>query len=128
MAGGRPTKYSPDMAGKVDELFSVGASMAEICLELNIGKDAFYDYLEKYPEFSEAKKKGLFKSQGWWEREGRKSLRDKDFNYTGWYMNMKNRFRDDWNDKQYIEHKNIDVVVKEFNGEDKTKNHVTDSV
>ena len=95
---GRPTKYKPDYNDKVIELFKQGASVEEICLELDICKQTFYNWCESNKEFLDSKKKGVDFSLGWWMKEGRIRLRDKDFNYTGWYMNMKNRFG--WADNQ----------------------------
>jgi len=56
--------------------------------------------LKEEEEFSDAIKACFFFAKAWWERQGRISLRDKDFNYVGWYINMKNRFG--WKDKQDI--------------------------
>jgi hypothetical protein len=75
-----------------------GASKTEVCAELDICYDTFLDYQEKHEEFSEAVKRGERLSEGWWLKQGRLGLKDKEFNYTGWYMNMKNRHG--WSDKQ----------------------------
>lgn len=94
----RPTKYTEDMGDRVIELMKDGASKVEVCAELDICYDTFQDYQEKHPEFSESVKRGERLSQAWWEKNGRLALRDKEFNPTLWYMNMKNRFN--WADKQ----------------------------
>ena len=107
---GRPTKYQEDFPGRALELFKVGASKAEICLELGIGFDAFQDYQEQHKEFSEAVKKGVHISQGWWEMKGRKATMGEveGFNATSFIFNMKNRFKHDWKDKQEVDHQSSD--------------------
>jgi len=67
---------------------------------LDISKDTYYRWKEENKDFSDAIKRGIGLSRAWWEKEGRISLRDREFNYTGWYMNMKNRFK--WADKQDV--------------------------
>ena len=99
---GRPKKYDPAMCETVVSLMAEGASRVEVCAELGIHYETFQIYQEIHPEFSEAVKKGVQLCQAWWEREGRTNLKNKDFSYTGWYMNMKNRFK--WTDKQEVEH------------------------
>lgn len=116
---GRPTKYKEDFPERALELFKVGASKAEICLELEIGFDAFQDYQEKHPLFSEAVKKGMQISQGWWEMKGRQATMGgvEGFNATSFIFNMKNRFKHDWRDKQELDHKSTDgsMSPKGFN-------------
>jgi|DEB0MinimDraft_6_1074348.scaffolds.fasta_scaffold85733_3 transposase len=100
MPGGRPTKYEPEMCDVVLELMKDGASKYEVAAELDIHIDTLCEWQkpEVNPEFSEAIKRGEALSRAWWERKGRKNLENKDFSYTGWYMNMKNRHG--WSDKQ----------------------------
>lgn len=100
----RPTKYDPTKNKAVIELMSEGASIVEVAGLLDVARSTIYEWCDPdseqfIAEFSDTIKKGLDASQIWWEKQGRKNLENKDFNYTGWYMNMKNRFRDDWKDK-----------------------------
>ena len=52
---GRPTVMTPEVIGKLEDAFSVGATDLEACFVAGIGKDALYDYQKKHPEFSERK-------------------------------------------------------------------------
>ena len=106
MAGGRPkvklSEIPKDWETEMLELYAEGASDIEVratALDC-MSDDLWYRLIEEEPEFSRAVKKGKSVSHAWWERKGRKSLEVKDFSYTGWYMNMKNRFK--WADKQEV--------------------------
>jgi len=93
-----------------------GQAIEEVAVELGVCLRTINNWEKKYPEFLQALKKGRDASYAWWLREGRVSLRDKDFNYTGWYMQMKNRHG--WTDKREDTLKGkiqIEVVYKKTN-------------
>lgn len=104
MPGGRPQIQLDDLGQdwqeRITELASEGASIAELSVELGISKDTFYALSKREPVFSDTIKRCKQLSEGWWEKQGRTNLQNKEFNYTGWYMNMKNRFK--WTDRQDV--------------------------
>lgn len=88
-----------DWKKKTLELAAEGASDVEIRAEaLNcIAFETWDRLLKEEPEFFETIKEAATLCENWWRKKGRVSLENKDFNYVGWYMNMKNRFG--WRDK-----------------------------
>ena len=96
---GRPTKYSSKLCKRLPAMFENGESVAEVCAELGIWKDTFYNWVKEHPEFSDSYKKGLELSEAWWTNLGRAgSAGEAKIQPATWIFNMKNRFK--WTDRQ----------------------------
>jgi hypothetical protein len=100
---------------EVLELYSEGAADVEIKALIyewrgTFSCDLWNRWMKDYEEFSITIKRGRMLSESWWNKSGRKNLKDKDFSYTGWYMNMKNRFG--WRDKQETTLQGGDKAIK----------------
>lgn len=69
--------------------------------ELDIDRSTLKDWTETHEEFSRAVKRGVDKAQAWWERHGRIATFGgcEGYNATSYIFQMKNRFREDWQDK-----------------------------
>jgi len=98
---GRPLMQLTDLPEgweqNIIDLSTEGASIVELAVALDISRNTLKRLTKDNPEFLTTIKKCKRLCEVWWVREGRTNLKDKDFNYTGWYMNMKNRFG--WKDK-----------------------------
>lgn len=105
---GRPKEgldLKKDWQHSVLKLYEQGASDVEIKAWIfksrgSFSNDLWDRWLKEELEFSETIKVGRMLSAAWWHREGRENLKKSNFNYTGWYMNMKNRFG--WRDRKDI--------------------------
>lgn len=101
MKTGRPRIELTDLPKNWKEdilnLSRIGGSLVEIAVLLDISRDTVYRMIEDEPEFSDTIKKCKTLCEAWWVEKGRTELDNKDFSYTGWYMNMKNRFG--WTDR-----------------------------
>jgi len=65
----------------------------------------------------------------WWEANGRTNLENRKFNCVLWFMNVKNRFPDDWRDQHHVVKQELVPDVKEWKeGEDQTEDSVTDLI
>jgi len=100
---------------EVLQLYSEGAADVEIKALIyewrgTFSCDLWNRWMKDYEEFSITIKKGRMLSESWWNKSGRKNLKEKDFSYTGWYMNMKNRFG--WRDKQETTLQGGDKAIK----------------
>lgn len=110
MGKGRPKVELDLPKGWKEDIISLykdGASDVEVKAMIydwrgSFSDDLFYRWMKEEPDFSGTIKRGRALSRAWWERTGRLNMQNKDFSYTGWYMNMKNRFG--WADKQSIDH------------------------
>lgn len=101
MALGRPTIYEPELCETLPDMFMQGESITEVCVKLGISRDTFYRWMKLYPDFSDAVKIGLEKSEAWWEKLGRAGAAGvTDINPPVWIFNMKNRFK--WSDRSDV--------------------------
>lgn len=102
---GRPkittADFPDDWRLRVLSEFKMGASREEIYAMLDISDMTFARLMKEDKEFAGTIKYGERLSKAWWLNAGRTQLRNKEFSYVGWYMNMKNRFQ--WVDKQQTE-------------------------
>lgn len=101
---GRHKKTTKDFPNNwqtvVVEMMGEGASQGEVQAYIDVSDKTFTRILKEDRIFFRTIKRGLRLSRAWWERQGRTNLTSKEFNFVGWYMNMKNRFG--WRDRKDI--------------------------
>lgn len=116
---GRPTVFKNEYCQQLIDHMATGLSFEAFAGAISVTKDTLYDWCEKFPDFSYAKQTGTQKSRMFWEklgvdhiinstetiREGKDQIStSKSLNAAVWIFNMKNRFRDEWRDKQEVDH------------------------
>lgn len=113
MQVGRPTDYEDTYPEMLIEHFKSGLSFEAFGGVIGVSKQTLYTWTEKYPEFMDAKQRGLMMSRMVWEKMGIDGLYNqvfkdsegatvsKSINAAIWRMNMINRFG--WGEKNSVE-------------------------
>lgn len=98
MKTGRPTDYKHEYCDLLINHMAEGLSFESFAGKVNVSKQTIYDWMQKNPEFLDARKKGDALSLLWWEKEGKDGMwSGKQFNAAIWMINMKNRHG--WRDR-----------------------------
>ena len=118
---GRPTKYSPKLCALLPSMFANGESVSEVCAELGIHKDTFFEWVKTYKDFSDSYKKGLELSEAWWTKLGRSGAMGRTkIQPATWIFNMKNRFK--WTDRiEQVVSATVDTAAADLSPEDRRK-------
>ena len=105
---GRPAiEYKPDFCETVKELAKTGATVGDICLELDISDDTYYRWQESYPDFKRAVEDAAKWREKWWINFGIENIHIKIFNAKIYNLMMMNICK--WNKKTEEKH---DITVK----------------
>lgn len=102
---GRPTKFTNEMPSIVLEACKEGRclTIASICVLLGIDRDTYYDWIAKFPTFSDAIKKGLEYRKNHMERMALTGITGEKFNAAPWIFLMKNMFPDEYREKHEVQ-------------------------
>lgn len=89
------------------DLMKNGASIVEVCVELGISRETFYDWKNPNSErfnqnFSDTVTRGMELAEAWFEKQGRLNLSNREFNARLFQFISGNRFG--WSEKKAIDH------------------------
>lgn len=105
---GRPSvsqyEYKPEYCDKLIEMGKIGGTIAMFCADLGIYKEIFYQWCEKYPEFSDAKKRHTENWEAYSDKIGvaAQAGKIKNFQLGVWVWNRKNKLKE--RDRTEIKH------------------------
>lgn len=102
MSAGRPTDYKEEYCQELIDHMAAGYSFESFAGLIGVARSTIYKWAEDVPQFSDAKNAAFEQSRLFWEKQGIKGLYE-GINATLWIFNMKNRFPEQWRDKQEIE-------------------------
>ena len=101
---GRPTKYDPKYCQVVISVGEQGGWLAEMAEACDVVRSTMDEWAANHPEFSEALTRAKQKAQAWFEAKGREGLTADKFNSALWAKQMSARHRDEYTERQQVEH------------------------
>ena len=113
--GRPPVPYLDEYPNLLIQHMAAGYSFESFGAHANCCKETLYSWLQKYPDFSDAKKEGEAKCRHWWEEKGNEAMNGliPGFIASIYIFNMKNRFgwRDVIDANIKSEHKQLNVNI-----------------
>ena len=100
---GRPTKYNKKIAEKICSLIATDTyTVAEVCRMVKISDSTYYDWITRFPEFSENIKKAEAERMAFFVAEAKKSLLRKIQGYTVQekHITLTNGEPENWKNRQ----------------------------
>ena len=96
------TLYKEEYCERLIDWMAKGMSFESFAGEVGASKQTIYDWVDRRPEFAEAKRLAFDKCRVFWEKLmiAGAAGKIKNFNATMVIFNMKNRFKDEWRDVQ----------------------------
>jgi len=93
-------KYKKEFCDRLVDHLSEGLSYESFSAEIKVNRRAMYQWEAKFPEWKDAKERGIDASLLYWEKMGRSMAvgKLKGSNAAVWIFTMKNRFG--WRDTQ----------------------------
>jgi len=71
---GRPSKYAASMCETIIACMAKGYIIEEVCAELGIHRDTFFEWTKTFPDFSDSYKKGKAAFRAFWARAYKKVM------------------------------------------------------
>lgn len=101
---GRPTSFKAAYCEDVVTLGKEGKSLAQMCAHFDISRQTIDNWAAAHPEFLEALSRAKAHAQAWWEDQGVVGMTADKFNAAVWKKSMEARFREDYTERQQIDH------------------------
>jgi len=96
---GRPSLYNPAYCDRVIELAAEGCCKAEIAASLGVNARTLSLWSKNHEEFSDAMIRAKELEYAWWLSAGRKGQFMRNWSASGWALQMRNRFRKRFRDR-----------------------------
>ena len=105
MPAGRPSKYSKTYCDEAISVLGQGHSIGALAGELGVARATIFNWMDEYPEFLDAVKKGQAKSAKFWEEKLLQvASGTADGNVVSIIFGLKTRAHEDWRDTTETEH------------------------
>lgn len=108
MPAGRPSDYDPSYCEEVIELGKQGKSLVQMAAHFDVSRQTIDNWAAAHPAFLEALNRSKAHAQDWWENAGQTGMLAPGFNAAVWKKSMEARFRDDYTERQQLEHTGAD--------------------